>query len=367
MPWQCSGTGPSSRPAMPHEACNTSLADGALGAASSSVRPSASFRRRRRARVVAVRHAQRQACEILRMVETPHLLAPPGLHVTNFGGDDNETGPFVKITTSTPFVGSGLDIGTSLSNVKNETVPQINVSGVDSKHEMVPDVKTATSPPTSDLDSGTNFSTTFSDHCALNREACFLDHSDLAMMRAVSRSYCDLATGMIGKNRDEGKHDLGNRSTADNVTVPDGKRPPSKMDDKASDDLPSEGQPSAGSGGPGKVMEPKAKTKSSKMLAVKKTSRPRRVPRRRPVPRQQRFVDLEASPGLQPVRNVLPSARLLHYEEWCDGCFEVVEVPIAIECSHCEDEAREIGVCEHCRAVVCFSCIDAAGAVEEFV
>lgn len=303
-----------------------------LGAASSGVRPSASFRRRGRARAVAVRYAQRQALEILRMVEKPHLLVPPGLSLpcssngTILSGADNVAGSLVMITTRTPIAGSDLDIGTNIT--ADETVPQDSNTihsqtspseqithvngGVDRKSQMVPDDEITTSSPIS--------------------YGGFLKNSDLARMRTASQGYCDIVAVMIGEKYDEGSHYLGNGiniSTADNVTAPGGKRPPSKTS-----------RPRWGSGSLSTATKP--------------------APRRRPLPlqRKQRLVGLEAASGL----TAPPSARLLHYEEWCGGCFEVVEVPIAMGCSYCECEARLIGICEQCRAVVCFSCIDAAGA-----
>lgn len=325
---------------MLQEACDFISADG-LGAASSCVRPSAAFRRRRRARAVAVRYAQRQALMILRMIEKPQLLAPPGLSLlgtdygTNVSGADNVTGPLAMMTTSTLCIGSDLGIGTNI--IIDETVPQDSTTnrshtsiseksthvsgGVDKTSQVVQDDKITASLPIGYLDGGKHRG------FPVYHEAGFLEQNDWARLRSVSRSYCDIVAHMIGEKHHDHFGNRNNFSTAVNV-----KRSPSKTS-----------RPRWGSG--------------SQSTSTK------RAPRRRPVSRQsqRRSEGLRASLG----SDAPSSARLLHYDEWCDGCFECIEVPIAMECSYCEREDRLIGICEHCRAIVCHNCIEATGAAVE--
>ena len=53
----------------------------------------------------------------------------------------------------------------------------------------------------------------------------------------------------------------------------------------------------------------------------------------------------------------------LHYEEWCTESFEIFVTPTALPCSYCKKKVcigTKFGICEACRAMVCYNCIENA-------
>ena len=58
--------------------------------------------------------------------------------------------------------------------------------------------------------------------------------------------------------------------------------------------------------------------------------------------------------------------RGLHYEDWCEGSFDVFITPTSLPCSHCRKKAgkhTKFGICETCRAMACGKCIEDVGHI----